>query len=68
MDGNLTYLFAAFFVTWLVIGVYLWSLSRQVQNLRDEVDALRDPAQTGAARPGASEPEQPEPARTTAAH
>ena len=40
MDRNLVYLFAAFFVSWLVIGVYLWSLSRQVQNLRDEVEAM----------------------------
>ena len=40
MDRNLLYLFVAFFVSWLVIGGYLWSLGRQVQNLRDEVEAL----------------------------
>lgn len=40
--SNLTYLFVAFLVTWLVIGGYLWSLGRQVQNLRDEVQALTD--------------------------
>ncbi len=40
MNHDLMYLFVAFFVSWLVIGGYLWSLGRQVQNLRDEVEAL----------------------------
>ena len=42
MDDNLTYLFAAFLITWIVIGVYLWTLGRQVQTLSDEVAALGD--------------------------
>lgn len=42
MDDNLTYVFVAFLVTWVVIGGYLWTLGRQVQTLRDEVDALTD--------------------------
>ncbi len=40
MSDNLTYLFVAFLVTWLVIGGYVWMLGRQVQSLRDEVAAL----------------------------
>ena len=40
MDNNLMYLFAAFLITWIVLGVYLWTLNRQVQNLRDEVKMM----------------------------
>ncbi len=40
--NNLTYLFAAFLITWVVIAAYLWMLGRQVQNLKDEVDSLTE--------------------------
>jgi len=40
--SNLSYLFVAFLITWIVIGAYLWMLNRQVQNLKDEVDALTE--------------------------
>lgn len=41
MQDNLVYLFAAFFVTWLIMAGYLLSLRRQVENVREEVEALR---------------------------
>lgn len=40
--SNLTYLFVAFLITWVVIAAYLWTLGRQVQNLKDEVDSLTE--------------------------
>lgn len=40
MDA-LWYLFAGFFVTWLILGVYLFSLRRQIEVLRNELAALR---------------------------
>jgi CcmD family protein len=40
--SNLSYLFVAFLITWIVIGAYLWMLNRQVQNLKDEVDMLTE--------------------------
>jgi CcmD family protein len=40
--SNLSYLFVAFLITWIVIGAYLWMLNRQVQNLKDEVDTLTE--------------------------
>lgn len=40
MDA-LWYLFAGFFVTWLIIGLYLFSLRRQIEALRSEIAALR---------------------------
>ncbi len=40
--NNLTYLFVAFLITWIVIAAYLWMLGRQVQNLKDEVDSLTE--------------------------
>lgn len=39
--ADLWYLFAAFFVTWLILGVYLFTLRRQVDVLRSEIAALR---------------------------
>jgi CcmD family protein len=39
---NIHYMFLAFLVTWLVFAGYLWSLGRQVQNLREEMRVLRD--------------------------
>jgi CcmD family protein len=43
---NETYLFLAFLVTWLVFGAYLWSISRQVQSLNDEVKSIRGEAES----------------------
>ncbi len=40
MDA-LWYLFAGFFVTWLILGVYLFSLRRQIEVLRNELATLR---------------------------
>jgi len=40
--SNVTYLFVAFLITWLVISAYLWMLGRQVQNLKDEVESLTE--------------------------
>jgi len=40
--SNLSYLFVAFLITWIVIGAYLWMLNRQVQNLKDEIDILTE--------------------------
>lgn len=39
---NTTYLFVAFLITWLVLAGYLWSIGRQVKNLREEMDALAE--------------------------
>ncbi|MCS7050394.1 MAG: CcmD family protein [Thermomicrobium sp.] len=38
---SLWYLFAGFFVTWLILGIYLFSLRRQIDVLRSELAALR---------------------------
>lgn len=38
---SLWYLFAGFFVTWLILGFYLFSLRRQIEVLRAELAALR---------------------------
>ena len=40
MDA-LWYLFAGFFVTWLILGLYLFSLRRQIEVLRNELTTLR---------------------------
>lgn len=42
MDRNLVYLFVGFLVTWLIMGVYLVTLGRQIVNLRGEVAALEE--------------------------
>ncbi len=41
---NVWYLFAGFFVTWLILGIYLFSLRRQVEVLRNELASLRGEA------------------------
>jgi CcmD family protein len=41
MDQGLGYLFAAFFVAWLALVLYLWSLSGRLSSLRRELDALK---------------------------
>jgi CcmD family protein len=35
--GHLQYLFAAFAITWVGIGLYLWTLRRDAQRLRSEL-------------------------------
>ena len=50
--SNLSYLFIAFLITWVVIAGYLWMLGRQVQNLKDEVDALTEGNDVGVDAPG----------------
>lgn len=42
MDDNLGYLFAAFAITWVGLGVYVLYLSQQIRNVRDDLDALDD--------------------------
>jgi CcmD family protein len=41
MDASLGYLFAAFFVTWLVVLLYLVVLSGRLKALEREVEALQ---------------------------
>ena len=41
MEPALGYLFAAFFVAWLVLLLYLWNLSSRVSSLRRELEALK---------------------------
>jgi len=55
--SNLTYLFVAFLITWIVIGAYLWMLNRQVQNLKDEVDMLTEESVLDHERFGSTLPE-----------
>ncbi|MGA7670435.1 MAG: CcmD family protein [Nitrolancea sp.] len=45
--SNLSYLFIAFLITWIVIAGYLWMLGRQVQNLKDEVELLTEGTEFG---------------------
>ncbi|WP_448575122.1 CcmD family protein [Thermomicrobium sp.] len=58
---NVWYLFAGFFVTWLILGIYLFSLRRQIEVLRNELASLRGEAraserQRSAESAAASEP------------
>jgi CcmD family protein len=55
--SNLSYLFVAFLITWIVIGAYLWMLNRQVQNLKDEVDTLTEESVFEHERFGSTLPE-----------
>lgn len=41
MDQSLGFLFAAFFIAWLVLLLYLWSLSGRLSALRRELDRLK---------------------------
>ncbi|MBO9305682.1 CcmD family protein [Thermomicrobium sp.] len=43
---NVWYLFAGFFVTWLILGIYLFSLRRQIEVLGSELASLRGEART----------------------
>lgn len=56
MDRDLVYLFVGFLVTWLIMGVYLVTLGRQIVNLRGEVAALEEAERQFGASP-ASPPE-----------
>lgn len=38
---NLSYLFFAFGVIWLLLFLYLWSLSRRERDLQREVDEMK---------------------------
>ena len=38
---HVSYLFAAFLAVWIIIFVYLFSLSRRHRDLANEVEALR---------------------------
>ena len=42
MHDNLGYLFAAFAISWLAIGGYLFYLGQQVRALRDETQLIAD--------------------------
>ncbi len=42
---NLSFLFFAYAVIWLLLFLYLWSLSRRERDLRREVDDLKKLAQ-----------------------
>ncbi len=48
MHDNLGYLFAAFAISWVVIGGYLFYLGQQVRALRDETQALSDDSASDA--------------------
>ena len=41
MDPALGFLFAAFFIAWLVLLLYLFSISGRLEGLRRELDALK---------------------------
>jgi CcmD family protein len=43
MEPGLIFLFAAFFVAWLVLLLYLWNLSGRLGSLRRELEALEQP-------------------------
>jgi CcmD family protein len=45
MESSLGFLFAAFFVAWLVLGLYLWHLSGRLSGLRRELEALKREAE-----------------------
>jgi CcmD family protein len=40
MEPGLVFLFAAFFVAWLVLLLYLWNISGRLSSLRRELEAL----------------------------
>jgi CcmD family protein len=47
MEQSLGFLFAAFFIAWLVLIVYVWSLAGRLSALRRELERLKgeDPAE-----------------------
>ena len=51
---NFDYLFAAFAILWVVIFGYFFFLTRQLGELRREVNALREERASGESGPDAS--------------
>ena len=51
---NFDYLFAAFAILWVVIFGYFFFLTRQLGELRREVNALREECASGESGPDAS--------------
>lgn len=64
MDDSLIYVIAAFAITGLVIVIYLLTLSRQAQNVREEFEELsgepsqRQPESTLTSQPRPTAPDQ----------
>ena len=50
MDPSLGFLFAAFFVTWLALVLYLVVLSGRLNGLKREVEALKEELEQDAHR------------------
>jgi CcmD family protein len=48
MEQNLGFLFAAFFVAWLVLLLYVVSLAGRVSSLRRELDRLKREQDSGS--------------------
>ena len=40
-EANLKYLFAVFFIVWLVFFIYILFLSRRVKGMKDEIEILK---------------------------
>jgi CcmD family protein len=51
VDQGLGYLFAAFFVAWLVLLLYLFSLAGRVSSLRRELTRLEEQRKAAPGRP-----------------
>lgn len=49
MESNFAYLFAGYAAVWLVLFAYLLRLRRRQQELREEVDMLRQGLSAGPA-------------------
>jgi CcmD family protein len=54
MPDNVSFLFAAFTVVWLLIAGYFFFLNSRISGLRQDVEALRDEL---AARSAGAEPD-----------
>ncbi|HEU5330684.1 MAG: CcmD family protein [Thermomicrobiales bacterium] len=54
MPDNVSFLFAAFTVVWLLIAGYFFFLNSRISGLRQDVEALRDEL---AARTASGEPD-----------
>ena len=53
-EANLPYLFAVYAVTWIAFFAYLYYLSQRQQNLRREVEELREAMSEGRGEVGGS--------------
>ena len=40
-EANLKYLFAVFFIVWLVFFIYILFLSRRIKGMREEIEVLK---------------------------